>query len=268
MIQIPGYDVNQMDLSMLSDLERSILHKKIASPITYSFPSLNSLLFELSMRSRIVDAAKFLYRSGVGFAPFEHSRANGRFWTVTDLGALEQRDDVLSSEAINDIFANGRLYRFECATAMVIILYKATLDSIGKATFDSVYRHLKLYGWRYAQNLNLVMIEEKYEVYPGDVLYFENPDYDPSTPQWQGENAIKLEDALYFGHGLGIQTAEGIITGLNRTRRSGSTTSAYLTDQIVHPDFGRLFLLTNPLTARIGSRTYLQWNTGDSIRAI
>lgn len=258
MIQIPGYNVNQIDLSMLSDLERSILRKKIASPIIYTYRSLNSLLFELSMRSKIVEAAKSLYSSGVGFAPFEHSRANERFWTVTNLGAFEQRNDVLSSDAINDIFTNGQLYRFECATAMVIILYKATLDSIGKETFDSVYRHLTLYGWRYAQNLKLITVEEKNEVYSGDVLYFENPDYDPKTPQWQGENAIKLEDALYFGHGLGIQTSDGIIAGLNRRRRPGSTTSAYLTDQVVHPDFDRLFLLKAPITARIGSRTYYQ----------
>ena len=45
-------------------------------------------------------------------------------------------------------------------------------------------------------------------IIPGDVVYFNNPDFDPLTPQWRGENAVVLEDGTYFGHGIGIATAE------------------------------------------------------------
>jgi protein-glutamine gamma-glutamyltransferase len=55
-----------------------------------------------------------------------------------------------------------------------------------------------------------------------------------------GENAIKLEDDKYYGHGAGVTTAEGIINILNRNRIPGSHTSAYLTDTVVAPDFRQM----------------------------
>nr|WP_325049992.1 hypothetical protein [Cohnella faecalis] len=69
---------------------------------------------------------------------------------------------------------------------MVIILYKATLDSIGKDTFNAYFKDLFLYDWNYDNNLKLITVENKNEAYPGDVLYFENPDFDPKTPEWRG----------------------------------------------------------------------------------
>ncbi|MFC5704468.1 protein-glutamine gamma-glutamyltransferase [Cohnella faecalis] len=257
MIQITGFDVDKIDQSALSELERAILQKKLKSTVVYRYDSLEALLFELNMRSNIVEAAKALNSSRAGFATFQNSRANDQFWTRTDNGGFRQRTDVLASDAINDIFENSRLYAFECATAMVIILYKATLDSIGKDTFNAYFKDLFLYDWNYDNNLKLITVENKNEAYPGDVLYFENPDFDPKTPEWRGENAIMLADNLYFGHGIGIRTAEEMITALNARRKPGSTTSAFLTEQIEHPDFEYLRKLEKPFTARIGTRTYI-----------
>ena len=75
---------------------------------------------------------------------------------------------------------------------------------------------------------------------PGDVVYFNNPDFNPETPWWRGENAVVLEDGTYFGHGLGIGTAEQIIQALNKTRKPGSNQSAYLTNLVTRPSFKHL----------------------------
>ena len=53
---------------------------------------------------------------------------------------------------------------------------------------------------------------------PGDCRYFNNPDVDPLTPEWQGENAIDLSGGMYYGHGIGIKTADKIIEILNHNR--------------------------------------------------
>ncbi|BBH22501.1 protein-glutamine gamma-glutamyltransferase [Paenibacillus baekrokdamisoli] len=262
MIRISGSDVDQIDTSTLSELERSILQKKQKSSVTYLYDSPTALLFELNMRSKIVEAAKAMNASHVSFATFHNSRANDKFWSRTDNGGFRQKAGVLTSDAINDIFKNSRLYGFECATAMVIILYKATLDSIGKDRFNTYFKDLFLYDWNYDNHLRLVRVNDKNEAYPGDVLYFENPDHNPKTPEWQGENAIMLADNLYFGHGIGIRTEEGIIASLNTNRRSGSTTSAFLSDEVEHPDFEYLRKLENPIMARIGMHTYIYRRLG------
>lgn len=256
MIQIPGFDINTFDTSALTPLEKSILRDKQRSPVVYRYDSPEALRFELNMRSRIVSQAYALDASGISFATFENSFGNPQYWTRTDNGGLRQNTGVSSSNAIRDIFANGRLYGFECATAMVVVLYKATLDSIGDNAFNANFQNLLLYDWNYDNDLRLVTVFNINEAYPGDVLYFRNPDHDPARPEWQGENVIKLADDLYYGHGIGIGSGETIIDGLNRARRPGSTISAYLTDQVEHPDFAHIRSLAQPFEARIGTRLY------------
>jgi len=257
MIRISGMDIGSFNQSALTELEREIIRAKQQSPVVYSYDSPEALLFELHMRSRIVDAARSMNASGVSFATFDTDRANEQYWSRTPNGGFRQNPGVLASDAINDIFANGRLYSFECATAMVIILYKATMESIGYDTFNAHFRNLLLYDWQYDDNLRLITVNGKNEAYPGDVLYFRNPDHDPDRPEWQGENAIMLAPDQFFGHGVGIRTHDGMIAALNKIRRPGSTTSAYLTDEVDHPDFEHLRRLERPIAARIGMRSYL-----------
>jgi protein-glutamine gamma-glutamyltransferase len=106
---------------------------------------------------------------------------------------------------------------------------------------------------------------------PGDVVYFKNPDHDPDKPEWQGENAVLLGNNSYYGHGLGIKGAEGMIASLNRERVPGSRISAYLTDEALHPDFAYLQTLSsraagplkrngdarNKIFSRIGVKSYV-----------
>ncbi|WP_419876137.1 protein-glutamine gamma-glutamyltransferase [Candidatus Pristimantibacillus sp. PTI5] len=237
MILVSGSPEFTMNPLTLTELERRMLRAKQNSEVVYRYPSVDALEFELKMRTHIVEAAKALYASGVSFATFEGSKCNEQYWTRTENGGFQLRGGVLPSVGINDIFENGHLYGFECAGAIIIILYKAVLDTVGDAVFNAYFKNLFLRSWQYDRDLNLITTYNKNEAYPGDVLYFKNPEHDPETPEWQGENVIMLDTDLYFGHGIGIESGQEIINALNRMRRENSTISAYLQDLVVHPDF-------------------------------
>ncbi|OAB27099.1 protein-glutamine gamma-glutamyltransferase [Paenibacillus macquariensis subsp. defensor] len=271
MIMITGVDVEQINTLQLTDIERDIVNQKKKSEIVYRYVSLEALEFELKMRSAIINAGKALKASDATFAVFKNSRCNEQLWTRTDSGGFRLISGMRPSIGINDIFKNGQLYSFECATAMIITLYKATLRVLKKDIFDVYFQDLYLRDWNYDSDLQLKIIEHNNEVFPGDIVYFKNPDHNPATPEWQGENAVYLGNGLYYGHGMGIKPAEGSIASLNKRRIPGSTTSAYLTDEVVHPDFeylrnlstSRHLLLGNDHTeeeetivARIGAHMY------------
>ncbi|AJY75172.1 protein-glutamine gamma-glutamyltransferase [Paenibacillus beijingensis] len=257
MIVISGSDGQQIDMLQLAPFERDILQQKDQSPVVYRYSSADALRFELQTRSRIVDAARALNASGVHFATFDESRCNERFWTRTANGGFRLRYGVLPSDGIYDIFRNGDLYAFECAAAIVIVLYKAVLDMIGPGPFNAYFADLLLYNWNYDRDLHLTTTYNINEAYPGDILYFKNPDYDPKTPEWRGENTVLLGYNMYYGHGIGIRTSMDIIASLNAKRRFGSMTSAYLTDQVVHPDFEHLRRLPGRIIARVGNKRFV-----------
>lgn len=82
--------------------------------------------------------------------------------------------------------------------------------------FPSIY----LFDWQYLnRNLHVESYGGVTEFFPGDCQYFKNPDVNPATPEWQGENVINLGNGTYYGHGIGITSANGIIRELNRNRR-------------------------------------------------
>ncbi|MFV2050776.1 protein-glutamine gamma-glutamyltransferase, partial [Metabacillus sp. YM-086] len=103
---------------------------------------------------------------------------------------------------------------------------------------------------------------------PGDCLYFDNPQFNPKTPQWRGENVIDLGNDLYFGHGIGIKTADGIIESLNKRRKAYATESAYLLSQVTRLDNRYLyqfsntraqiptFLASKTIVSKLGSATF------------
>ncbi|MBE3568828.1 MAG: hypothetical protein IMW92_01520 [Bacillales bacterium] len=110
---------------------------------------------------------------------------------------------------------------------------------------------------------------------PEDCVYFINPDHDPNTPEWQGENAIVLDERLYYGHGIGITTRQRIIDLLNTKRKKNPNQSAFLINQITRLNFRSLLpykpkinrdhrhvhqhsiLFSNLIISKIGSKTYL-----------
>ncbi|CAM2870398.1 protein-glutamine gamma-glutamyltransferase [Paenibacillus sediminis] len=236
MILIGGVE-RTVDTSTWSQLAQSIYEQKRNSPITYSYNSVEHLNFEMKLRSNIVEAAKGLNESGVRFTTFKNARCNEQFWNLTAEGGFRLKEGITPAAGIRDIFVNGRMYGFECATAVVIVLYRGVLDSIQETEFNRIFANLLLYDWHYDSDLRLIQEQGSEHAYPGDVLYFKNPEFNPETPQWRGENAVKVADNLYYGHGIGIRSKEGILFTLNRFRLPFSTTSAYLTDQVIHPDF-------------------------------
>lgn len=238
--------------------------------IGYGIPAASE--FERNMREGILSTARAMDVGGTSFSSFKNSRCNPKYWIRTANGGFQLRNDVRPSDAINDIFENGRLYAFECAMAMVMILYKATIDAIGESAFNRHFTDLFLWDWNYDSNLRMITTFEKSDMQPGDIVYFKNPDHDPEKPEWQGENAVMLGNDRYYGHGLGIKDSSEMIAALNKKRVPGSRISAYFTDEALHPDFSYIQSLAtrssqpvprkrnaqNAIFSRIGVKSYIK----------
>ncbi|MCL1881312.1 MAG: protein-glutamine gamma-glutamyltransferase [Oscillospiraceae bacterium] len=200
--------------------------------------------FERKLRQAICDAAIALSKSGMRFAIFKDSKCNESYWHRTSNGGWRLRQDVNASEAVRDIYSHGYKYATECATAMTIVYYKAILTVYGDELFDITFGNGAIYlmDWEFRDPLirRVGQMFSVNELIEGDRAYFANPDYNPDTPQWQGENAIVLGAGKYYGHGMGVVTAEQIIRSLNNARKPNSTRSAELLNKAGRPDFKQL----------------------------
>lgn len=247
MIQLSGLPFQQSDMWTSGSVERMIIQRMIEDTVVYSYQSLGELSFEVTLRKNIILSARAMHQSRVRFERFANSRCNPQYWHLTSVGGFQLRHGVKPSDAIQDIFMNSSQYAFECATAKIIIFYHAVLNSIGEDLFNRIFPNIYLYSWHADPDLGITPIYTTHYL-PGDVLYFENPDFNPQTPYWRGENAVVLGDGTYFGHGLGIMTAEQMIHALNQTRMPGSKRSAYLTNIVGRPSFKHLakLLMSHP----------------------
>ncbi|MDF2962118.1 MAG: hypothetical protein K0S39_3853 [Paenibacillus sp.] len=197
--------------------------------------------FEQSLRSNILAAAQDMNIGGTRLATFRTSFCNKDYWVLTNDGGFLLKDGVTPADGIRDIFKNGKKYGFECATAIVIIFYKAVLDTLGSRTFNDLFSNLLLYSWQTDSDLGITTFDGGDSfAQPGDAMYFKNPDVNREKMIWQGENVIKMGDDLYYGHGVGIKPASSIIQTLNRHRKAGATTSAYLKDDVTFPGYENL----------------------------
>lgn len=236
--------------SPLQPMEQYILESMISSTELLVYNSMDELIFELVMRNAVIESAYRLNASDADFAVFSESRCNPAYWSRTENGGFQLFADTSPSKAIEDIFTNGSAYGFECATAIIIVYYGAVLKVLGMETFDKLFANLYLRDWQHDKDLRLMT--KKYMLYlPGDVRYIKNPDYDPSRPQWQGENIVDLGKGLYYGHGIGIRTAEEIIQILNRLRRPGAQRSAYMLDQATRLGYSYLAQYYKPTNSRM-----------------
>ncbi len=208
----------------------------------YIYSSVEELIFETDMRRHIIDASIALNRGRMAFRTFQESKCNEEFWNRRVDGGFVLKPGVKPSEAVGDIFVNTRLYGTECATAIVIIFYKAVLDSFKADLFDTAFKEIVLMNWRDMDELmNISTYRGLPDYVPGDCRYVRNPDVNPLTPEWQGENIINLGNGRYYGHGIGIGDVDYFIRALNQNRVEGSQVSAYLMDSATRPDFKGLY---------------------------
>lgn len=244
MIKIPGIADIQ---STINSYAEGSIEKKIAAALNkseevYNYKSIEEIKFEIEMRINIINAARSLFRSRMSFRIFRQTICNEVYWKRTLDGGFEINKQVKASDGIRDIYKNGFKYGTECATAIVIVYYKALLDNYPEELFNQVFPKIKLMDWHYDMDLGINSYRSQSDNIPGDCRYFKNPQVSLKALQWQGENAIDLGDGTYYGHGIGLQDADNIIKALNRNRRRGATKEAYLMDSATRPDFRHLFL--------------------------
>lgn len=244
MIKVSGtaFEPNELISEYLSDsLEVKIINMLSSSERIYSYPSVGHLKFELNMRINIINASIDLNKGGLKFKTFKESVCNEEYWKRTEQGGFILKDNVKPSEALNDIFQNGKKYGTECSTAIIILYYKSVLDIYPEELFNKTFPNLHLASWHFVDDdLDIRVYSLKSDFLPGDCRYFENPDFNPEKAEWRGENAIYLSDDTYYGHGIGIKNSEEIITALNKHRKSDASKAAYLTDYITRPYFRHL----------------------------
>jgi len=213
--------------------------------------------FEQNLRKEICNAALALSKSGLRFAVFSNTECNEQYWIRTSNGgwrtstrmppAADSATTFAPANAIRDIYTNGYKYATECATAMEIVYYKALLEVYGEELFNRTFTSIYLMDWDirdpllmkvgYMEDLSGGRLPP---LQAGDRAYFANPDHSPDLPQWQGENVIVLENDRYYGHGIGVASAERIIASLNSRRGGDNPRSAYLMNSAGRPDFIRL----------------------------
>ena len=241
MITISGSEITSDSMAFqykAGSIQRKSLDKLSSSSVTYMYDSLKQLEFELDMRTGIVNAAIELSKSKLAFRTFRKSMCNTDYWERSNEGGFLVKDGIKPSDAIRDIYKNSHKYGTECATAIVIVYYKALVGIYTEEQFNDIFQGIYLMNWGYLDSdLGIRYYRSVSDILPGDCLYFKNPDVNPLTPEWQGENVIDLGNGTYYGHGIGIRNAEGVIEALNKQRKSEATQSAYLLNSATRPAF-------------------------------
>lgn len=226
-----------------NSVERQVLEQMSNSTQAYRYDTLEQLKFELAMRKEIIEASKALNSSGMKFAVFHKTECNPDYWQRTSNGGFLLKNGVKPSDAINDIFKNGKKYGTECATAMVIVYYRALTRVMSEERFNTLFPSIYLMNWHQLDPLlkEVGRPGPVADILLGDRCYFQNPDVDPKVPELQGENVIVMPNNLFYGHGIGITTAEQIIRLLNANRFEGATRTAYFMEgSAARPNFKQL----------------------------
>lgn len=242
MIYFPSYSQKPAN-ALFSGIQKEIYLALENSSEVHQYDTQQEFAFDLQLRTNIIKAAKDLQKSEAKFAPFQTSKFNPKIWTKIKYGYL-LNSLILPSDAINDVFENSKEYAFECSTAIVIIYYRAVLQSISLSYFNTLFQRLLVWDWNYDRDLGIIT-KKGTSFIPGDVVYFYNPDFE--HPVWMGENAVFLGDNQYYGHGIGIQTEDGMVKALNTLRKKNATKSAYLLSQHSRLNYKYLAQFAKPL---------------------
>ena len=244
MIKVSGQIVKPEELfhEITNQEQRTIVKQMAAYSEIYEYLTIDYLKFELLFRINTLKAAQALNKSGAKFTTFYYAVCNRRYWYRLGNGGFLLKENISPSTALLDILKNGPKYAFECSTAIAIVLYIATLYSIGPTLFDTYFKRLYLMDWQFDEDLP-VFPKDGDDFLIGDVLHFNNPEFDPKQPHWRAENVIYFGDDKYYGHGIGIRNAKAFINFLNKKRKPNPTESAYLMRQVTRPNYHSLYLL-------------------------
>jgi protein-glutamine gamma-glutamyltransferase len=244
MIKINGQIVKpeELLLEQLNKDQKAIVNQMAINNDVYEYGSENELKFELLLRNNTLKAATELNKSGAKFTTFTYSFCNKKYWSRLGNGGFLLHENTTPSTAILDILKNGSLYAFECSTAIAIVLYIAVLYTIGEDTFNKHFKGLYLMDWQFDEDLP-VNQKEGADFLIGDVLHFNNPDFDPKQPHWRAENVIFFGDDKFYGHGMGLKSSSTIINFLNKKRKQNPKESAFLMRLISRPHYQTLYFL-------------------------
>ena len=81
---------------------------------------------------------------------------------------------------------------------MIIVYYKALWKFWGRSLQQHIYTYQHELATVHREIREVGLIRRT--ILPPRQRYFANPDVDPLTPEWQGENVIDLRTRLYYGH--------------------------------------------------------------------
>jgi protein-glutamine gamma-glutamyltransferase len=210
---------------------------------------------ELAFRCHVVKAAKDLAAGGASFSPnADTDKVNLSLWTMGYGGRMQVRKFMPDgsfgkpSEALRDIFTNGRAYGFECATAMMVIYHKAILDHVGDDAFDKMFsepKNLTFFRWSVEDEDFTDVKELVYKpvpLQPGTHYYYKNPDAAPENSAFAGENVLYLGDGQFYAHGIiggagtYIVTERDIMNTLTRLRKPDATIKPFRVDMAMWLD--------------------------------
>lgn len=231
---------------------KAVLDILIASKQNYQRRS-NSLDFELTVRTNFVRAANELSESQLAFPSHadEGPLIKGlklKHWENKGAG-ISLKKGSRPSQGIREIFEAARTegVEAECNTALHLVWYKGILESAGSDDqFD------RLFDWRgtgeYEFDISgydstspgaLLPRMPAADYLPGDYRFFENPQFNPKTPAWRGENVIQMPRGFY-GHPGGMKSKEEWITFLNSHRGEDAKLKAFLSDDAQRFDWDML----------------------------
>lgn len=191
----------------------------------------------------MTSACEDMGRARHAFALLDDQSFSRTHWQQEGGGTFHVRDGVRPSQALRDVFAHPDAYRFECATALVLVHYKAMLELVGDDDFDRMCPRLRVGPWetdeafvRHTRSEGDSAVEASEErrrhFRAGDYGYIKNWDVSEKGARagWQGENVIALGDGRFYGHPFGVTTEDSIVQHLNTHRVEGAARPAGLLD--------------------------------------
>ncbi|MFC1610801.1 hypothetical protein ACFL6C_07575 [Myxococcota bacterium] len=222
------------------------------------------LFDDANFRMRVVEAAFDLAASGVEFSYCSATDSvNNKLWTRfgyrMQVRKNLQKNGMDSGElgspakGLRDIFkersrgvAQKRTYGFECATAIMVILHKAILDTVGDEVFDKWFSDPSLLTFDrfYEKNKHYKDVEviskkkvDLDDLVPGTCYYVENPD--ALDQAFLGENVVYLgfinDKHRFYAHGIVgaspyVVTYHELMRSLRALRKRGSKVEPFFSN--------------------------------------